>query len=259
MKVQLFAVFLIFLIHGSASTDKKALIETYLTELSNESPLNFKVFFSSYSYHEDGSPKYVDTLAFGSDHHPAATFKLNSLGPKRVEQLTRHTESKGITLSLLHENFAKNKSKDYDTQALTDPSSPAGEVMLNKEGISDGILEALLDTLDETTNEAKIEGIDHFPDGKMKQQTVLTLKAKEVTVKGSKDFSSKMLEDGKKLIKRAFKIETNDRPKVIAGLFYEKFPQYTWEVYVDPITYTTKSEVMAKFNYDSVNYVVLGA
>ncbi|KAK5638334.1 hypothetical protein RI129_012629 [Pyrocoelia pectoralis] len=260
MKVFLLAILFVCLAKVALSEDKSRfdLLEKYVKALSEESVLNFKLIASASSYHENGTPKYVDTLAFGSDHNSSAVFKLNSLGPNRIEKFKTHASSKGVSLVLFHENFNKNKTKDYDTDFLSTPSSPAAEVISNKEGIDLGILEELIETVDETTNEGKIEGNEYFPSKKLKQRTTLTFKAKEVTVKGNKDFSSKMLEDGKKLIKRAFKIDTDDRATVIASLFDEKLPGYNWEVYINPITYTVKSEVMAKFNYDNVNYVVLG-
>ena len=230
----------------------------YITELHKESPLNFRVIVTKTQFHEDGSEKVTDTTAYASKEGKPVAFKLNSLGKKRIENLVKKGEDKGLSFSLFHENYTKNKTKNYDTRQLTLHDSPASEIVSDKDGYVLGVMGAIFETLYDTTNEATVEAFDYFPNKKVKRKTTLKLQAKEVAVKENQKFSKKMLEDSKKLIKRAFKIDTEDSSKVIVHLFEERFPQYNWQVYVNPVSYTAKSEVMAKFKYNNNYYVVLG-
>ncbi|KAF5284622.1 hypothetical protein FQA39_LY16980 [Lamprigera yunnana] len=257
MQLSTTLLFLVLGVFVGADSELRELTDEYLKKLTEESLLDFKLFLIHHDYYDDGSIKHTDTVVFSSNLNKSSEFKLASLGDKKISEFVKKSKENGVSVAVAHEDLVKNSTNNYKTERADDIDSPASRVIANAGGYELGITEEIFDTLFQTTNVANIEAYQFHPNKQIKKKTVLEIQAEEVVVK-DKNMNPKMVEQSKKLLKKAFKIDVSNRAAYIAHQFDETYPNYKWQILTNPIDYAYKSNVMVSLKFHNNVYTILG-
>ncbi|KAK4878324.1 hypothetical protein RN001_010830 [Aquatica leii] len=219
MKLPTFFVLLVLGLCSNADEKVRELTDGYLKNLVEDSVLDFKLYFVHHDYYKDGSIRHTDTIGFALSPNKTTDFTLSSLGTKKIADLVKKGEDVGVELSVMENNRVKNITKTYDTKVHESIDAPPAEILDNTGGYAVGVFEQVFDTLYETTDTAKIDAFEFYDNQKIKRQISMTIHAKEVTIKDKKGMGAKMIEESKKLLKKALKIDADDKALYIVHQF----------------------------------------
>ncbi|KAF5286489.1 hypothetical protein FQR65_LT12572 [Abscondita terminalis] len=259
MKLLTAIVLVLFGVSSNANkVDLPEITENYLNELIKESPLDFKVYFVNKVYHDDGSVKHNDVIVFANTPNKSADLSLSSLGTKKIEEMVKNAEEEGVELSVAENILVKNVTKTYGTKEQKEPDYPALQIFQNLGGYGLGVLEQVFEAVFGTQKIAKFYLYEYYANKAIKRLSTMTIGTKEVVVKDKKKMSEQMVEESSKLLKKAMKVDVDDKAQFIGHQFDDRYPKYKWNVLVNPVAYTCKSDVMISLKYDNNIYTILG-